>query len=313
MKLLLFFFSLCFFSLSQAQPSKVVPFLDSIVTQFPNVRDLAMSPNKDEVVFSAQSFMGDVSALMYIKKEENNWSSPQIISFSGQFFDIEPYFSSDGLTLYFASNRPINTSSSTVKDFDIWLVTRKTIHEQWSKPVNLGAPINSDLDEFYPVITQSKNLYFTLDKPELKQKDNIYVSTFNNGTYTTPEPLSNAINSDGYEFNAYVAPDESFLIYTKYNASDGFGSGDLYISHKQKNGGWSTAKNMGNTINSDKMEYCPFLDTDSKTLYFTSKRNGTSAKFDSQLSTEALLKTFYSYDNGLSRLYKTNIEQFLAH
>src|SRR5690606_26843493 len=127
MKLLLFFFSICFFLFLQSQPPKVTLFLESIVSQFPNVREVAMSQNNDEIVFSAQSFIGELSAIIYIKKKGSIWSSPEIMPFSGQFFDLEPYFSSDGLTFYFASNRPIDATSSTVKDFDIWLATRKNI------------------------------------------------------------------------------------------------------------------------------------------------------------------------------------------
>lgn len=134
----------------------------------------------------------------------------------------------------------------------------------------MGAPINTAMDEFYPVITDSKNIYFTLDNPELNQKDNIYMSEYVDGAYQQPKQLSDSINSDGYEFNAFVSPDESLLIYTRHNNEGGFGSGDFYISRRVKDGDWSPSENMGPTINSDKMEYCTFVDMSTKTLYFTS-------------------------------------------
>lgn len=291
-----------------SQTSKVEPFLESIVSQFPNVRDIAISSDKNEVVFSAQSFMGDLSTLITVSKTNNEWSKPEVISFSGRYFDLEPYFSSDGLTLYFVSNRPVDTISNTTKDFDIWYATRKNVNDVWSSPKNLGAPINTEMDEFYPVVTDSKNIYFTLDNPNLKQKDDIYVSEFVNGVYQKPRQLSPSINSEGYEFNAFVARDESFIIYTCYNRSDGFGSGDLYISHKSENGDWMPSKNLGSIINTDKMEYCPFVDESSQMLYFTSKRNKTTSVIGKQLSAEELLDTFYSYENGLSRLYKVSLK-----
>ncbi len=279
--------------------------------QFPNVRDIAISPAQDEVVFSAQSYMSDISALVLSKKVANVWSQPEIISFSGQFFDLEPFFSNDGLSLYFASNRPIDALSTEVKDFDIWYVTRASKNAKWSEPINLGAPINTALDEFYPIITESINIYFTLDDPELKQKDNIYVSEFINGAYTSPKSVGTGINTDGYEFNAFVSPDESFMIYTCYNRSGGLGSGDLYISFKNDNGEWNPSENMGDTINTDKMEYCPFVDVASKTLYFTSKRNAIAPTFKSKSTTKELLDVFNRYDNGLSRLYQVDIGSFL--
>ncbi len=306
---IIFLYSL--FSFSQSSTENVVePFLEDIVSQFPNVRDLAISPNGKEAVFSAQSFMGDISALMIVSKTDTKWSNPEIISFSGQYFDIEPFFSSDGLKLFFASNRPMDNTSTTVKDFDIWYVERASTEASWSAPINLGAPVNTEMDEFYPVVTNSNNLYFTLDNPSLKRKDDIYISEFKNGAYTQPKPLSDSINSEGYEFNAFIAPDESFIIYTCYNRDDGYGSGDLYVSYKQKNGEWSISKNMGQKVNSNKMEYCPFVDTQNGILYFTSKRLKTTS-FKEKQSIEDLKTIFYSYENGLSRLYKISITNLI--
>ncbi len=289
----------------------VKPFLENIVTMFPNVRDLALSPQKNEAVFSAQNAIGDVSALVIVNLDNNQWTNPHILPFSGTYFDIEPYFSNDGLTLYFASNRPIDETLKTAKDFDIWYVVRASLNSKWSEPKNMGAPINSDLDEFYPILTNSGNLYFTLDDPKLNHKDNIYVSEKINDSYSTPKLLSENINSEGYEFNAYVAPDESFIIYTCYNRADGFGSGDLYLSLKTKNNTWTEAKNMGPEINSNKMDYCPFVDFETKTLYFTSKRINSNTDKTSAKNINELIKEFNQYQNGLSRLYQVNISKYL--
>ena len=298
--------SLCF-SQSQSKANNITPFLKDIVTQFPNVRDIAIIEN--EAFFSAQSEMGDISSLVNIKKINGHWSKPEVALFSGQFIDMEPFFSEDGLTLYFVSNRPLESSSTEAKDFDIWYVTRTSLDGEWSNPKNIGAPINTKMDEFYPVITKSKNLYFTLDNTELNQKDDIYVSKFFNGTYTKPERLDDSINSNGHEFNAFVSPDESFMIYTCYNRADGQGSGDLYISYRTENG-WTQAKNLGSDINSDKMDYCPFVDINTNILYFTSKRLITP-NLKSSVNIDALLTLFNAYENGSSRLYKTVIDREL--
>ncbi|MEZ4803743.1 MAG: hypothetical protein R2797_13300 [Gelidibacter sp.] len=306
MKLIFTFAFFLYYALSISQT--VEPFLETIVSKFPNVRDVAISQNKDEVLFSAQSAMGDMSALVCVKRINGEWQEPEVVSFSGQYFDLEPFFSKDALTLYFVSNRPLDQTSETTKDFDIWYVQRESTISEWSQPINIGAPVNTEMDEFYPSITDSKNLYFTLDNPELKQKDNIYVSEFIDGRYTQPKQLGDAVNSEGYEFNAFVSSDESFIIYTCYNREGGFGSGDLYISTKSESGEWSPSKNMGNQINSDKMEYCPFVDETTNTLYFTSKRNALKPTFTSHVDLKGLLETFNSYENGLSRLYQVKLE-----
>ncbi|PQV47378.1 WD40 repeat protein [Jejuia pallidilutea] len=286
----------------------IKPVLPEIVTQFPNVRDIAISPKGDEVLFTAQNVLGTLSAIVEVKKQGNVWGPPQIASFSGQYFDLEPYFGKDGLTLYFASTRPNKNTSEHSKNFDIWYVTRQNVNGKWTEPINMGSPINTEHGEFYSSIADNGNFYFTRDNPSLKRKDDIYVSELKKGSYTEPKPLPDTINSEGYEYNAFIAPDESYLIFGAYNRNDGLGSGDLYISYKAKSG-WSNAQNMGSSINSDKMDYCPFVKNN--VLYFTSKRDHTNTEFDTPLSVTELLEEFNTYENGQSRLYKTNLETHL--
>jgi hypothetical protein len=199
------------------------------------------------------------------------------------------------------SNRPLVDTINSKKDFDIWYVSRKDKQSAWSKPINLGAPVNTELDEFYPTLSNNKNLYFTMDAPNGAGKDDIYFCEWNGKSYEKPMMLSNKINSLGHEFNAYIAPDESFLLFTKYNAKDGFGSGDLYIAKRDNKGNWLEAENLGNMINSKYMEYCPYYDFKQEILYFTSKRN------EIQPQKFVDFATFQNYIsegmNGISKIY----------
>lgn len=302
--LLIFIFNI-FLGFSQ---QSVKPFISEIVKQFPNVRDIAISPNGKEIMFSAQSVMGNLSAIIIVKKEGKAWSAPQVASFSGQYFDLEPFFSHDGLKIYFVSTRALDASSNTPKDFDIWYAERKTLNSDWSQPINMGSPINTEHGEFYPSIATNGNFYFTRDNPNLKRKDDIYMSAYTHGVYSEPNVLPDTINSEGYEYNAFIAPDESYIIYGCYNRKDGLGSGDLYISYKT-NDGWLEAKNLGETINTKKMDYCPFVDSRTHTLYFTSKQDNTQIDFETPLSIDELLEEFNKPDNGLSRLYEVPVSE----
>ncbi len=307
MKALYLFLVISIYSINLYAQQDIKPVLSEVVKQFPNVRDIAISPNGNEVMFTAQSIMGNLSAIISVTKKQDSWSNPQIVSFSGQYFDLEPFFSNDGLTLYFVSTRPKDIATDTTKNFDIWYVTRKTLDDEWSTPINMGPPVNTEHGEFYPSIADNGNFYFTRDNPKLKRKDDIYMSKWENGVYKEAVALSDSINSASYEYNAFIAPDESFLIFGGYNRSDGFGSGDLYISYKLKNG-WTKSKNLGKTVNSDKMDYCPFVNMQNKTLYFTSKRDATNIDLEKPLTTEAFLSELYKYENGLSRLYKVKLD-----
>ena len=289
-----------------AQQNIVEPFLPDVFSQFPNVRDIAILPGENEIYFSVQSYVDEVSFIACLKRVNDKWLKPQIVNFSGKYFDIEPFLSTDGLKLYFASNRPLKESESEPKDFDIWYVERKSLSAEWSEPINIGSPINSDKDEFYPSIANNSNFYFTCNERSTKGKDDIFVSYWDAGKYSEPVSLSDSINSDGYEFNAFVAPDESYIIFTAYQRNDGFGSGDLYISYKISDSIWTKSKNLGREINTGRMDYCPFVDTNNN-LYFTSKRTGINDPAKTLNSMQDFFNELNKYDNGLSRIYNTKM------
>ncbi len=280
-----------------SKPEPAFPFLSAL----PNIRDFSMSALQDEVYFTVQSPNEDKGVIVWMKKKDDLWMPPELLPFCGQYRDIEPFLSSDGLRLYFSSDRPVNAASQQAKNYDIWFVWRSTLADQWSDPINLGAPVNTAKNEFYPAMTNSGNLYFTREASDGKGKDDIWISRYSGKGYTPPQVLDTAINSAGYEFNAYVSPDEQFMIFTKYGASDGLGSGDLYIS-KHTDKGWTKAINMGATVNSPFMDYCPFYDAPGKTLFFTSRRNSIAdiPYPDLKSFTDAIGQ----YENGQSRLYK---------
>ena len=78
----------------------------------------------------------------------------------------------------------------------------------------------------------------------------VFKSRFIDGHYSEPENLGGSINSEFAESNPYIAPDESYLIFTSHGRSDGYGKYDLYISFRKTEGSWTKAKNMGNQSNS---------------------------------------------------------------
>lgn len=274
--------------------------------RFDNVRDFAMNKWGTEVYFSVQSAGSEISAIVWCKKKKDKWSEPEVLSFSGKFNDLEPFLSWDNTRLYFVSNRPLDKKATETKDFDIWYCERNPAGN-WGEPKNLGGPVNTYENEFYPSVTKNGNLYFTNDGKRSKGKDDIFVCKLTDGKYCSPVSVSDSINTEGYEFNAFVGADENYMIFTGYNKPDGLGSGDLYISYHNTDGTWTKAKNMGN-VNSKQMDYCPFVDEANKTLYFTSKRNSTNAEFEKNLSVEEILDAINVYTNGQSRLYKLSIE-----
>ncbi len=290
--------------LSTSMFAQNVELLHEELNKFQNLRDFCSSQNGEEVFFTIQSPGQEISQIVCVKN--GGWNDPTLLSFCDEYSYLEAFLSYDGKRLYFASDRPKSDSSLGKSDFDIWYVERNDEKSEWSEPINLGEPVNSENDEFYPTLSENNNLYFTMDAKEGLGKDDIYQSAWNGTAYSPPILLSTSINSEGYEFNAFISRDETFLIYTKYNAEGGFGSGDLYIAKRDEQGEWIPAKNMGSAINSKYMEYCPFYDGNTNTLYFTSRRNNRSPKKFQNL--EEMQQYISTGENGLSKIYKCKIE-----
>ena len=289
--------------------STVQPIASEIFSKIPNVRDFTISSKNNEAYFTAKSFQGEISVILKMEKADEIWSKPAIAVFSGEYNDLEPFLSIDNLRLYFASNRPLSNTDSNTKDFDIWFVERKDINAEWSEPINIGEPINTSFNEFFPSVSINNNLYFTCDYDSEIKKDDIFFSEWKDGHYSKPISLSDSINTDGYEFNSFIAPDESFIIFSGYEREDGFGSGDLYISYRSDDGTWSKSLNLGSKINSAKLDYCPFVEMNSRILYFTSSRSSVNNNAFSNF--DDLIQEINKYENGQSRIYKISFDEFL--
>ncbi|MFW5755932.1 MAG: TolB family protein [Tangfeifania sp.] len=309
-KNILIILSIFIVTTSFSQSIEVQP-VDESFKQFMNTRDFTLSGDAQEAYFTVQNADGSRAVIVKTIFEDGHWGDFSMVSFTGKYRDIEPFLSPDNLRLYFSSNRPKDETTSQPADYDIWYVERETTDSKWSEPVNIGPPVNTANNEFYPAVGTSKNIYYTSDALTDTRKDDIFVSEWEGSGYGTPFLLSDSINSPLYEFNAWISPDENVLIYTVYNAPDGLGGGDLYISRKNEKGRFEKRESLGPVINSDKLDYSPFYDSNNNTLYFTSSRNETPGTKVETL--EEFRELNDRYANGQSRIYKVKIDLMPAN
>lgn len=285
----------------EEKPNQVELFgADIISTQYYE-RDIAISPNGDEIIYSLADYKQRLRCLVSIKKDGEYWTKPKILNISGEYHDIEPFFAENGNKLFFASNRPI-VDSSLRSDYNIWYSNRN--EQGWDKAIALDTIINTNGDEYYPSVSNNGNLYFTATKDIGFGLEDIYISKFENGRYLKPEALDSAINTKTYEFNAFINSDETIIIFSSYGRKDGFGGGDLYYSKKDKNGKWMKSVNMGKDINSEKLDYCPFIDENRGNFYYTSEK---VIPLNEKINTIESLKNFSNQiQNGLGNIYRVN-------
>ena len=286
--------------------NKIVMFAPNIISDEFGNRDMAISPKGDEIFYTMQYNYGMLSTILYSKKVNGKWSPPEVADFCGKHKDLEPAFSFDGTKLYFSSNRPLSDTGSE-KDYDIWFVTK--INGKWENPVNMKSPVNSDKDEYYASVTKSNNIYFT--RAVEGREEDIMVCKFTNGKYSEAESLPDSINSTGDEFNAFVDPDETYIIFSGYKRKDGYGSGDLYISKKNEKGEWQQAKNLGTAINSTGLDYCPYITPDKKYFFFTSNRHTIKTPFKKAKTIKELKTIMHSPLNGADNIYWIKVSEVL--
>ena len=240
-----------------------------------NNRDFTISPAGDELFFTTQRPKFMASTIMRATKINGVWGKPEAAPFSGTYLDLEATLSADGKTLYFSSNRPL-ADGQPKKDFDIWKVT-KTATGQWGTPENLGPVVNSAKNEFYPSVAKNGNLYFTLKADFGKGGEDIVMCKYTPKGYEAPVSLPEGLDTKFDEFNAFVDPDEQFILFSSYGRADDMGGGDLYVARKDAAGNWQPAKQLPAGINSASLDYSPYVTPDKKYLIFTSNRPVTTA------------------------------------
>jgi Tol biopolymer transport system component len=274
-------------------------FSPEIISTFRNERDFAISPSGDVMFYSIVLPANNLSVIVYLAFDGFFWSEPECAAFSGIYSDLEPAYSPDGKKLFFVSKRPLSENAEK-KDYDIWYINPE---KGWNKPVNVGLPVNTDGDEYYPSLASSGNLYFTAKYGDSFGLEDIYCSRFENGSYLQPLNLGEPINSSNYEFNAYISPDESYLIFSSWGREDDLGGGDMYISYQDGKNNWTKPKNMGRSINSDKLDYCPFVTHDGKYLFFTSQRENEEFNVKTHKKLSIILQMADGIENGLGNIY----------
>ena len=152
------------------------------------------------------------------------------------------------------------------------------VDNQWNKPVNLGNIVNTSTMESQPCISaDGKELYFVRYSRTYESTD-LYFSQFYQGKWTNPKPIVPA-NSKGNEMSPFIHPDGNTL----YFASDGhpgMGGFDIFMCKKLPRGEWSTPKNLGYPINSEKNEISFVVSSDGKKGYISSDRDGGMGGYD---------------------------------
>jgi len=239
-----------------------------ISTEMPQL-DAVFHPNGKEFYYSIET--SEWAMIMCTKLVNDHWTRPAPATFSGDYREVDLFITKDGSKLFYCSYRPVHEEDSIKDNPDLWMVERAG--DDWGSPIHLGKDVNSDQEEWYPTVSDQGTLYLSVGQ-EREGTSNICFSKMVNGQYGKPIFLPDAVNSDVYDYDPFIAPDESYLIFASKRPG-GLGDSDLYISYRNEDGSWSKAKNLGENVNSPSADFTPIISPDGKYFFFTSWRAGT--------------------------------------
>ena len=262
----------------------------------------AFTPDGKTLYFLRSTPNFNLWTIVFSNFERGRWNTPEVAPFSGQYSDADPFITADGSRLYFISNRPVPGKANP--DLDIWVVEKTTTG--WGEPKNVGAPVNSNGNEWYPTIATNGTIYFGSDREGGKGRTDIYRCRLVDGKYTAAENLGDSINTPFNEFEALIAPDESFLILMAGGRPEAKGGFDLYISYN-RDGAWTKPTNLGELINSSGNEYSPAISPDGKYFFWTSARSFAENTLEKRLNYQELMTKLQSARNGLGDIYYVDL------
>lgn len=139
----------------------------------------------------------------------DEWKQGADFEYSNLDYSLEhPAVSEDGKTLYFASNMP-----GGLGGFDLYVSRYE--NGTWSKPENLGAPINTAMDERFPSLADNGNrFYFASNGHKNLGGYDVFMCRRDGSKWLAPINLNYPLNSKADDFGLLLNEDGKTGYYT---------------------------------------------------------------------------------------------------
>lgn len=194
-----------------------------------------------------------------------------------EYEESNPVISADNKYLYFVRRQaPQNLGDTNAGD--IWR-SKRLSDVRWSRPVNLGAPLNNRFHNEPVAITPGDNLIYLSNQDDDSSIGPAY-SRRSGRSWSAPQNCriqDYYTRGDGATFHV---GGRGRVMIMALDRPEGFGRQDLYVSLRQADQSWSRPINLGPVINTVQDEKRAFLAADGQTLYFASRGHGGQGGLD---------------------------------
>ncbi len=246
-------------------------FAPGLISTGLNERDIVISPDGRTIYYGIMD-QGQVT-VMVTRQVDGRWTIPVTAPFheDADFACFEPTLSADGQWAYFLANKaaPGQTQGRGWATQNIWRARR--VDGVWQPAQAAPAPITSDGSEYFPSLAADGTLYFS--REEENGQPFLWKAEPQGEGFSAPERLPEAVNVGKACYNAFVAPDESFIISCVNGHEENLGRADYWISVRDGEGRWQQARNLGPLFNGEgRNASSAFLSPDGRYLFFSSSR-----------------------------------------
>lgn len=186
-------------------------------------------------------------------------------------FDGGPSISPDGLELYFITDRDVTNGG------EIWVASRSSTSEAFSKLQKLGPAVNSSADEGAPSISADGRELFFDRSPD----GHVFIATRSSASEPFAKAalldLGNHACCDGFP---NISAD-SLDLYFCSSRPGGFGGDDIWVAARAtRSSSFGPPVNLGSSVNTAANDCEPGISSDGLTLFLASDRKGGSGGFD---------------------------------
>jgi hypothetical protein len=219
--------------------------------------------------FFARGIDGGRPTIFHSQIADGRWSAPRELRlYPGQAraLAVDMAVSADGNELFFLGDYQPPGSSSPANP-DIWRSRR--VDGAWTTAEIVPAPVSTAASEVYPTVVGDGSLYFTSNRPGGPGRSNVYrAQRLPNGNFAAPMLIPPPVNNEFDVGDPFVPADERFMIFVSRRPPS-LGNGDLFISFRRTDGGWGEPVHLGDTVNTDQTDFCPFVTPDGKYFFFS--------------------------------------------
>jgi len=211
---------------------------------------------------------------------DDNWGPPENLgpAVNSSMEDSVASISTDGLSLYFNSNRPGGYGG-----YDAYMTTRPTKNSPWGQAVNLGPNINGSANEAWPSISpDGLELYLGLIRSGGYGSTDIYVARreTESDPWGVPVNLGPVVNSRYGENWFSLSPDGLLLLFCDNPSASprpgGYGNVDIWMARRARlSDPWQAPVNLGPQVNGPGNEGYARISSDGRTLFFRCDRGGS--------------------------------------